>query len=228
MSIGTPDTKTQDADLPMLEVTPPVELPIDCQHSWETYDAEAKRIAWRCGLKGDGTPIMVGDGGPRTISDDGNDCVGCPFFEDTRIRYPLTVTDIEMEDFLSLASSLDEPGTPVIARFMEDGKPMTSLGFFLGDFVISPVVSYDKEDGVLSVKGLRNPAMFVPSVGRVVWGCESWWHVTNEEDLRRLFGDDDPQTRLAMAWMDMAGRTKQERGAQDDQGQGQAQDRDHD
>lgn len=33
--------------------------------------------------------------------------------------------------------------------------------------------------------------MFVPELGRIVWGCGSWWHkIKSEDDLRQITDDD--------------------------------------
>lgn len=174
------------------EVTPPYDLPGDCYHAMPHYDTKIHRSGYRCGVDGNGIPVLVGDEEElRDIATDGTDCLGCPFFEDTRIRYPLTVRGIDIEEFDGEAMrGRDAPGTVVLVSFMEGDEKMLCMGILVGNLPLASVVSYDKEDGKLSVRPLTNPAIFVPSVGRIVWGCESWWHVTTIEDLEKAIDDE--------------------------------------
>lgn len=183
---------------------PPVILPQDCRHSMEGYDATNRCLTWSCGVDEYGEPIMVSDGSPRRIDGTGHDCRGCKSFEDTRIRYPLTISGIESEGMEGIVSR-ERPGGLALVWFMEGDEKMTELGIVLGDLAVEPLVSYDGETGMLSIRELGNPAIFVPSVRRIVWGMESWWHETTIEDVARVFGDDDRRVALARAWMALAG-----------------------
>lgn len=182
---------------------PPVILPQDCRHSLEGYDATNRCLAWSCGVDEDGEPIMASDGPPRPIDGTGRDCQGCESFVDTRIRYPLTISGIESEG-MSGVPSRERPGRLALVWFMEGDERMTELGIVLGELAVEPIVSYDGDTGVLSVRELANPAIFVPSVGRIVWGMESWWHETTIGDIERVFGDGDRRVALAKAWTALA------------------------
>lgn len=185
------------------EVTPPYDLPGDCHHSLHRYDCETRRLGYRCGVGEDGVPLLVGDEEePKDIASDGSDCVDCPFFEDTRIRYPLTVSGIDVEELDdAMVAGRDAPGTIVLVSFLEGDEKLRRMGILVGNLPVAPIVSYDKDDGTLSVRPLTNPAIFVPSVGRIVWGCESWWHPTTLDDLEQVVGDDPWQMGIARAML---------------------------
>ena len=38
---------------------------------------------------------------------------------------------------------------------------------------------------------IRNPAMFVPEIGKVIWGAGSWWKIINSvEEFREITNED--------------------------------------
>lgn len=79
------------------------------------------------------------------------------------------------------------PGSWVRCRL--GGK--TYVGLFLGDLQRDPIVGFDAQEGLLKVLPDTNPAMWVPTLGRVVWGCESWWSmIRSPEDLKQITDDD--------------------------------------
>ncbi len=104
---------------------------------------------------------------------------------------PITVEKIRF--LRPRESGLQNPGQPVAVRWCgetekgEDGQQITRFGYYLGDLPRSPMAAYDKRDSMLSVYMHANPAIFVPSLSRVVWGMESWWGpIENEEALKKI------------------------------------------
>lgn len=61
------------------------------------------------------------------------------------------------------------------------------LGWLMGDLATSQSVSLSN-DGVLKVGlGARNPAIYVPDLGEIVFGYASWWRrIKSEADLRQI------------------------------------------
>ena len=52
-------------------------------------------------------------------------------------------------------------------------------------------VSYDKDEQMLSISNMYNPAIFVPEINEVVFGYESWWSLINSsEDIEDITNDD--------------------------------------
>jgi hypothetical protein len=86
----------------------------------------------------------------------------------------------------------------------------TYLGFLLGDMARGAGVRYDRESGVLSVSpGSHNPAIWVPDLGRVVYGFESWWGVLKgPDDLRKITDADIQSVWYVRALKDLEERVK--------------------
>jgi hypothetical protein len=107
------------------------------------------------------------------------------------IEYPITVTSIKVSDKPLIGKSLmgPEAGSWVKVRVASDTA--TYLGVFLGDAELPLGHSYNKETGELEYVTLGNPAIWVPDLKRVVFGCESWWgKIKTPEDLRSITNTD--------------------------------------
>ncbi len=66
----------------------------------------------------------------------------------------------------------------------------TFLGIYLGVMTTGNMVEF--KDGVLHISlGHYNPAIFVPDLGKTIFGYESWWgEIESEEQLRKITDDD--------------------------------------
>jgi hypothetical protein len=62
----------------------------------------------------------------------------------------------------------------------------------LGEFPLSMGCTWDKKTGTLTASVMmHNPAMFVPDLKTIVWGCGSFWNrITSEEQLRQITDSD--------------------------------------
>lgn len=110
------------------------------------------------------------------------------------INYPITVNNIEFEDF----SALSEPmifgkiGDFVSVRPCDkiyEGK--TFLGVYLGEAAISQNAKYNKETGTMKIGvGMRNPAILVPSLNKIIYGMESWWGVIRSPEQLKAITDE--------------------------------------
>lgn len=107
--------------------------------------------------------------------------------------FPLIVKAIEWSKSEVLESALFHRGTTwVSVRPCDEAcKGQTYLGWLLGDMALGPAVRM-LSGGVLEIgMGMRNPAIFVPDLGRVVFGCESWWSpIKSADDLRKITNQD--------------------------------------
>ena len=66
----------------------------------------------------------------------------------------------------------------------------TYLGVMLGDLAISIRISVDN-DGKLTILSHNNPAIYVPDLKEIIWGCGSWWgEVKDPNDLREISDAD--------------------------------------
>lgn len=84
------------------------------------------------------------------------------------------------------------PGDFVSIRLASEKE--THLGIYLGDM---PGIGYRYNDDKTELTIVRmgalmaNPVMFVPKLGRLVYGFESWWGTINTpEDLRAITDED--------------------------------------
>ncbi len=116
----------------------------------------------------------------------------------SRVEFPVEVTAIvsggEWTQPVSLPIGSKDRGAFVAVRPCGDeyeGK--TYLGIYLGDLPIGFSYGVDRESGVMTVSpGLGNPAIWVPALKRIVYGCESWWGpITKPEDVEKMQITDD-------------------------------------
>jgi hypothetical protein len=64
----------------------------------------------------------------------------------------------------------------------------TYLGVYLGDMALSVGINFHTETRTAHIRwGSHNPAIFVPDLGRIVLGAESWWGlIKSPEDLQTI------------------------------------------
>lgn len=125
-----------------------------------------------CGPGQDESHCCLSDPG---VSVDAAACESCESYESAYIEFPLTVTGIDNER-LMWRRGFHEPLSPVAVRPCDDEcAGRTYLGVYLGEFPAEVCTSWSRSTGVLSNTAVGNPAIYVPELGRVVWGYESWW-----------------------------------------------------
>ncbi len=86
------------------------------------------------------------------------------------------------------------PGPHFVAiRPCEDQfKGKTYLGVLIGDFPLSISASFNRETKVLDLQPARhNPMIYIPDLGTVVFGAESWWGSINSPEQLRKITDAD-------------------------------------
>jgi len=110
------------------------------------------------------------------------------------VKFPISVAALKFrDDPVPNWLGRTEIGQMVQVRPVTDpGKGETFLGVYVGDFPVGCCAVYDKENNALCVQPKRgNPAIFIPSLKRVVRGYESWWGpIETEEQLRKITDDD--------------------------------------
>ena len=62
---------------------------------------------------------------------------------------------------------------------------------YLGELPITIATSYDKDTGVLKNRAVNNPAIFVPELKKIIYGCESWWRKIESADDSAGISDND-------------------------------------
>lgn len=144
-------------------------------------------------IKGDYSCIWEGLRNPQPT--DEAQCESCEKFKSKYIEYPITVNKIETEP-VKFDSWEYKTGTLVAVRPCdEEYEGKTFLGFFLGDLPVCIWPSFNSETGVIHCNTLKNPAMFVPELGKIIWGAGSWWsEIKSEDDLKQITDEDIENT----------------------------------
>lgn len=138
------------------------------------------------------------------------DCDTCKGAGHVPKTFPWIITGVEWDAGDTLRPSLfNRDTTWVSVRPCDDeceGK--TYLGWLLGDMAMSQSVSLGK-GGILKVlRAMHNPAIFVPDLGRVIYGCGSWWGaIKTPDDLRKISNTDIDNVWYVRALRDLQAAT---------------------
>lgn len=92
--------------------------------------------------------------------------------------------------------SFGEMGSLVSVRPVGDKYGnKTYAGFLIGEIALGSSIKVDEDSIQLEFSG-HNPAIFVPELGEVIYGCESWWGGINSIDELKKITDED----IANVW----------------------------
>lgn len=97
------------------------------------------------------------------------ECESCQKFKSKYIEYPITVHEIE-------------------------NKPIdtSGLGHEEGSLVaIRPCAKEKESTGQLINSIMNNPAIFVPELKKIIYGCESWWKTIRSVDEFSKISNED-------------------------------------
>lgn len=121
----------------------------------------------------------------------GTEGAASPWFALGEITCP-----IQVDEILFSERSFLEPGRK-LGRWVSvrvAGEKETRLGVMIGEIAMGALARFKRLPGANVIEigpGLHNPAMWVPGLGRVVFGCESWWGaIKSPEDLRQITDTD--------------------------------------
>lgn len=158
---------------PIVPPEEPVSRQHTCRYSRPQLDGTAV-----C-LRGD-TPVTCG---PHT-------CDNCPGYKSRYIQYPITVSDIDIDDLT--IHRADVIGRPVAVRPCDpslDGK--TYLGIYLGEHPWILSASHNEQTERLAIRSISNPMMYIPELKQLVYGAESWWmFIETPDDLKQITDTD--------------------------------------
>lgn len=114
----------------------------------------------------------------------------------SEMKFPITVNAIKFEAADTYSPKLlfgGQCGDWVAVRPCDEalgGK--TFLGVLIGGIALRRGCQHDPESGALSVVNMmQNPAIFVPDLGRVIFGYESWWGKIKEPEGLKQITDAD-------------------------------------
>ena len=106
------------------------------------------------------------------------------------IQFPITVNSVEVRKPYSLHKV---GGLAKVRPCGDEYAGKTYLGIFLGDLPDGAYATYNEESGVITVGCSGNPAIFVPELNKIIWGCESWWSRIESQDAFKEISDADIQ-----------------------------------
>lgn len=128
-----------------------------------------------------------------------------------RMQYPIQVHGISWaEDSKFIYGSKSDKTRWVAIRPCSGDGVATYLGIHLGEIALGASVRYDQDSGVLSfAPAMHNPAIFVPDLGRLVFGMESWWgDISSPADLKKITDTDIENVWYVRALADMSAGDK--------------------
>ena len=72
----------------------------------------------------------------------------------------------------------------------EEYENKTYLGFLIGEIALGSSITTIDDKIQLNFSG-HNPAIFVPELKKVIYGCSSWWsEIESEEELKEITNND--------------------------------------
>lgn len=119
------------------------------------------------------------------------ECESCDKFDSRYIEYPLTINGIENKKIDTSGLGHECGSLCEVKPCGEEYQGKSYIGFYLGDLPISIVSSFDKTTGILNNTTMNNPAIFVPELKKIIYGCESWWReIDSIEDFKGISEED--------------------------------------
>ena len=120
------------------------------------------------------------------------ECEACEKFVSKYIEFPLSITEIKNEPI----KHEENIGFLVeIQPCAEEYKDKTFLGIYLGHLPIQIDSSLDPNTQSLTNRAITNPAIFVPELRKIIYGCESWWRkIDSVEDCKGISREDIENT----------------------------------
>jgi hypothetical protein len=142
-------------------------------------------------FNGEYSCIEAGMANDKAMPTDEAKCETCEKYKSRYIEYPLTIDSIDVEP-INTDSLNAKTGDFVAVRPCGDeygGK--TYFGIFIGDLPIQSMVSFNEKTRTLRVSTMGNPAMLVPQLNKIIYGCGSWWRkIKSEKDLKAITDRD--------------------------------------
>lgn len=83
-----------------------------------------------------------------------------------------------------------EPHLVKIRPCAEQYDNKTFLGLYLGEIALSVSIGIE-ENKIHCNFASHNPAIYIPEIGKIIYGCESWWGaIKNPEELKNISDKD--------------------------------------
>lgn len=115
----------------------------------------------------------------------------CDNYKSMYIEYPLEVSEIIQNTDRGSGFNSEIGKFVKIAPCGEEYQGKTYLGLYLGELPIGFHISHNSETKELKVSFNINPAIFIFDLNKIIYGCESWWGIIeNESDLKQITNTD--------------------------------------
>ena len=136
-------------------------------------------------------------------------CEKCKKFNSKYIEFPIKVNKIQNNPIEKASFTADEGSIVEIRPCGDEYDGKSYMGFFLGELPISIFNTYDSKSKVLTNSTINNPAIFVPALGKIIYGCESWWKlIENVDELEKLAKEDINNARYEKMLKSISGNKK--------------------
>lgn len=129
----------------------------------------------------------------KTVSKE--QCEQCERFDSRFIEYPLTIQGIDNAEIDTTGLGHKCGELCEISPCGKEYEEKSYIGIYLGDLPIAITTSYSDKTGILENRTMNNPAIFVPELKKIIYGCESWWRkIESIEDFKGISKDDIENT----------------------------------
>lgn len=114
----------------------------------------------------------------------------CQDFDSMWIQFPLAVSEIKVKEQPTYNRGLfHQVGVTVKIRPCGENNPdkKTFLGIYLGDLPRTTHATYNRTSHEIEISQMTNPAIWVPSLNKIIFGDESWWQeIKKPEDFEDI------------------------------------------
>jgi hypothetical protein len=87
-------------------------------------------------------------------------------------------------------TSVDRPVLVKVRPCADEYKDKTFVGFLIGEVALGSSISIS-DDKISCEWAQYNPAMYVPEIGKIIYGCGSWWsEIKSVDELKQITNED--------------------------------------
>lgn len=148
-------------------------------------------------------------GNVRIVSKE--DCEKCDRYKSRFLEFPLTIQGIENKEIDTNGFGPECGCLCEISPCGQEYQGKSYIGIYLGELPFSIYTSFDDKTGILKNQTMNNPAIFVPELKKIIYGCESWWRkIERIEDFRGISEEDIQNTWYVQLLKGL--KTKEEKG----------------
>lgn len=137
------------------------------------------------------------------------DCEQCDKYNSRYIEYPLTINGIKNENVDTTGIGHKCGALCEIKPCGEEHGGKSYIGIYIGDLPICITTTLDEGTGILKNRTMNNPAIFVPALKKIVYGCESWWReISSVDDFKGISDEDINNTWYVKLLKELSNKTE--------------------